>query len=82
MIQTLAHSMVCLWIPEMAKPIPNSDGYDDGQWWNNGPGMGTSPSTLSARFNSEIGNVIPTFSVLSDTVVPTILVLYIVPNEL
>lgn len=41
--------------------------------------LGTSPRTLSARFTKDIGNVIPTFSVLSCFVVPTLLVLYIVP---
>jgi hypothetical protein len=43
--------------------------------------LGTSPLTLSALFTSEIGNVIPTFSVLSASVVPVILVLYIVPQS-
>ena len=40
---------------------------------------GTSPRALSVCLTNEIGNVIPTFSVLSTTVVPTILVMYIVP---
>ncbi len=44
--------------------------------------LGTSPRSLSARFTREIGNVNPTFIVLSDMVVPPTPVLYIVPPEL
>ncbi len=44
--------------------------------------LGISPRALSVCFTREIGNVIPTFSVLSAVVVPFILVLYIVPAEL
>jgi len=44
--------------------------------------LGTSPRALSVCFMREIGNVMPTFSVLSVVVVPFILVLYIVPAEL
>ena len=42
---------------------------------------GLSPRSLSVCFTSVIGNVIPTFSVLSALVVPDILVLYIVPQS-
>ena len=41
--------------------------------------LGISPRALSVCFTSAIGNVIPTFSVLSSWVVRFILVLYIVP---
>ena len=44
--------------------------------------LGISPRALSVCFTRIIGNVIPTFSVLSSWVVPFILVLYIVPLEL
>ena len=40
--------------------------------------LGMSRRALSVCFTREIGNVIPTFSVLSAVVVPFILVLYIV----
>ncbi len=36
--------------------------------------LGISPRTLSACLSSDIGNVIPTFSVLSALVIPFILV--------
>jgi hypothetical protein len=42
--------------------------------------LGISSHTLSVGFSKEIGRVIPTFSVLSTTVVPLILVLYVVPE--
>ena len=41
--------------------------------------LGISPRALSVCFTRDIGNVIPTFSVLSSRVVRFILVLYIVP---
>ena len=44
--------------------------------------LGISPRALSVCFTRGIGNVIPTFSVLSAVVVSVILVRYIVPAEL
>ena len=43
--------------------------------------LGISPRALSVCFTRDIGNVIPTFSVLSSRVVRFILVLYIVPQS-
>jgi hypothetical protein len=44
--------------------------------------LGISPRAFSICFISTIGNVIPTFSVLSSKVVLFILIVYIVPLEL
>jgi hypothetical protein len=44
--------------------------------------LGISPRALSVLFTRTIGNVIPTFSVLSFRVVRFILVLSVAPTEL